>query len=82
MNGQCKDFVAVTFLLLDSILLPLNLAWEWPKETSTPIGIALLVHFLMSIVFWTLDIIMKLGLRLQFQFGTCSVDLREREKLC
>ncbi|CAJ1344612.1 unnamed protein product [Effrenium voratum] len=55
----CWDFVAVTFLLLDSILLPLNLAWEWPKETSTPIGIALLVHFLMSIVFWTLDIIMN-----------------------
>ncbi|CAJ1448056.1 unnamed protein product [Effrenium voratum] len=55
------DLVGLILLLADAILLPLSLAWDWQQGYEDAGSVFLLVVFMVSLVFWSLDIFMNLN---------------------
>ncbi len=55
------DLCGLVLLLADAILLPLSLAWDWHQGTKDAGSLFLLVVFLLSLVFWSCDIMMNLN---------------------
>eukprot|EP00913_Durusdinium_trenchii_P021990 g20663.t1 len=55
------DLCGLCLLLADSILLPLSLAWGWQQGTKNTGEIFLLTVFLLSLAFWSLDIVTNLN---------------------
>ena len=55
------DLCGLVLLLADAILLPLSLAWDWHQGTKDAGSLFLLVVFLLSLVFWSFDIMMNLN---------------------
>eukprot|EP00435_Cladocopium_sp_Y103_P040768 s901_g11.t1 len=55
------DLCGLALLLADAILLPLSLAWDWHQGTDEPGSLFLLVVFLLSLLFWSMDICMNLN---------------------
>lgn len=55
------DLCGLALLLADAILLPLSLAWDWHQGTDEPGSLFLLVVFLLSLLFWSVDICMNLN---------------------
>ena len=60
-TSKVWDLCGLALLLADAILLPLSLAWDWHQGTDEPGSLFLLVVFLLSLLFWSVDICMNLN---------------------
>lgn len=60
-TSKVWDLCGLALLLADAILLPLSLAWDWHQGTDEPGSFFLLVVFLLSLLFWSVDICMNLN---------------------
>lgn len=55
------DLCGLLLLIVDTILLPLSLAFGWTSGTQDAGSFILLLDFIASVFFWTLDIFMNLN---------------------
>ena len=60
-GSKVWDLCGLALLLADAILLPLSLAWDWHQGTDEAGSFFLLVVFLLSLLFWSVDICMNLN---------------------
>ena len=55
------DLCGLFLLIVDTILLPLSLAFNWGSDTQDAGSLFLFLDFVISVGFWTIDIFMNLG---------------------
>ena len=55
------DLCGLLLLIVDTILLPLSLAFGWTSGTQDAGSFILLLDFIASVFFWTLDIFMNVN---------------------
>lgn len=57
----CWDLASLVLLLVDAIVLPLSIAWYWDMGFGRVSSYILSISVGVSVVFWTLDIILNLN---------------------
>ena len=60
-NTSNLDLCGLLLLIVDTILLPLSLAFGWTSGTQDAGSFILLLDFIASVFFWTLDIFMNVN---------------------
>ena len=70
------DLCGLLLLIADTILLPLSLAFNWNSNTQDAGSFFLLLDFVASVIFWTLDIFMNVNTAI-YERGTLVLDRKQ-----